>query len=142
MSRRRGFTLIELLVVVALMAVAMGIVGVGVGHGLQAARERQILRDMVYALRQARTRAVFSQSPTALHFDMQQRWYQAPGQARRSWSQNMMVSLATAAEVGSSMAFYPNGSSSGGHLYVQRDGQRWRIDVSWLTGNVRLQALP
>ncbi|MFK3973007.1 Tfp pilus assembly protein FimT/FimU [Pseudomonas sp. NPDC087358] len=139
---RRGFTLIELLVVIALIGVAMVAMSIGISQGLQAARERQTLRDMVYALRQTRTHAVLSQAPAVLRFDMRQRWFQAPDQPRRFWPASMAVDLTTAAQAGSGLAFYPDGSSSGGHLSVARGGQRWRIDVGWLTGNVRWQITP
>jgi general secretion pathway protein H len=141
-KRLTGFTLIELLAVIALIGVAMGAMGIGISQGLQAARERQTLRDMVYALRQTRTQAVLSQRPAVLRFDMQQRWFQVPGQPRRPWSANLAVRLSTAANVGNGMAFFPDGSSSGGYVSVARGGQRWRIDVGWLTGDVRWQAVP
>lgn len=142
MRYRTGFTMIELLVVIALVAVAASAMAIGVSQGLQAARERQTLRNMVYALRQARTHAVLSQAPVMLRLDLKQRWFQAPNQTRQFWTATMAVSLSTAAEVGSGVAFYPDGSSSGGHLLVERAGQHWRIDVAWLTGNVRWQAVP
>jgi general secretion pathway protein H len=136
-----GFTLLELLMVIALMAVALSVLGVGLGRGLDAARDRQVLREMVGALRQTRTQAVLSGSPLQLRFDLDHRSYQAPGQSRRQWPVNLAVQLTTAEELGQSVAFFPDGSSSGGHLLVERAGQRWRIDVAWLNGNVRWQAV-
>ena len=33
--------------------------------------------------------------------------------------------------------FHPDGGSSGGRIRLQREGAEWRIDVGWLTGEVR-----
>lgn len=140
-TRRAGFTLLELLVVIALMAVAMGVLGLGIGQGLQAARERQAVRDLVVALRQTRTHAVLSGAPALLRFDLAGRWYQAPGQARHRWPANLGVQLNVAQPWGSAFAFFPDGGSSGGHVLLSRGEQRWRIDVAWLTGGVRWRVL-
>ena len=142
MRRARGFTLLELLVVIALMAMAFGLVSFSVGQGLQAARERQVMREMVGALRQARLQAVLSGAPAVLSLDLQRRTFQVPGQRPGQWPADMGVQLTSASELGARVAFYPDGSSSGGNLLLMRDGRQWRIDVGWLTGSVRWQVLP
>lgn len=142
MHRCAGFTLIELLVVIVLIALAAGMAGTGIAQGLQASRERQVVRDMVYALRQTRSEAVLVNAPVLLHFDLAERWYGGPGQPRRNWPSSLQVQLLTAKRLGSAVAFYPNGSSSGANLVITRGDRRWRIDVSWLTGDVRSTVLP
>lgn len=137
-----GFTLLELLVVIALMAVALGVLGVGLGQGMAAARERQALGDIVGALRQARTQSVLSGQPRQVRFDLAGHRYQAPGQAPGHWPADLGLQLTTAADLGAAVAFFPDGSSTGGHLLLQRGTRQWRIDVGWLTGSVRLRALP
>lgn len=142
MRRPRGFTLLELLMVIALMAMAFGLASFSVGQGLQAARERQVMREMVAALRQARLQAVLGGAPAVLRLDLERRTFQAPGQRQGQWPADMGVQLTSASELGSQVAFYPDGSSSGGNLLLMRDGRQWRIDVGWLTGSVRWQVLP
>ncbi|WP_455922597.1 GspH/FimT family protein [Pseudomonas putida] len=141
-TSRTGFTLLELLLVIALLAVALGVLGVGLGRGMEAARERQALRDIVGALRQARTQSVLSGVPQQVRFDLPGHRFQAPGQAAGHWPADLGLQLTTAAELGPAVAFYPDGSSSGGHLRLARGPRQWRIDVSWLLGDVRLQVLP
>jgi general secretion pathway protein H len=40
------------------------------------------------------------------------------------------------------VAFYPDGSSTGGNLLLASGSRRWRIDIGWLTGSVQSKALP
>ena len=32
--------------------------------------------------------------------------------------------------------FFPDGSSTGGHITLQREQRQWRVNVAWLTGAV------
>jgi general secretion pathway protein H len=32
--------------------------------------------------------------------------------------------------------FFPDGSSTGGHIVLQRGARRWQVNVAWLTGAV------
>jgi general secretion pathway protein H len=141
-TRRAGFTLFELLAVIVLMALAMGLLGLAIGQGLQAARERQAVRDLVLALRETRTHAVLSGAPALLRFDLAGRWYQAAGRARQPLSPTMGVQLSVAQPWGNAFVFFADGGSSGGHVLLTRGKQRWRIDVAWLTGGVRWQVVP
>ncbi|NUO73309.1 MAG: type II secretion system protein GspH, partial [Frateuria sp.] len=36
--------------------------------------------------------------------------------------------------------FFPDGSSTGGHIVLQRGARRWQINVAWLTGAVSVVA--
>lgn len=140
-SSTAGFTLLEVLLVIVLLAVAAGVLSFGLGRGLEAARERQTLRDIVAALRQARTQAVLSGVPQHVRFDLPRHRFQAPGQAPGHWPADLGLQLTTAAELGPVVAFFADGSSSGGHVLLERGEQHWRIDVGWLNGDVRLQAI-
>ncbi|MEG5266092.1 GspH/FimT family pseudopilin [Pseudomonas sp. JDS28PS106] len=140
-----AFTLLELIVVIALMGVALSVLGVGLGRGLEAARERQVLGEMVAALRQTRIQAVLRGDSQRLRFDPESRSFQMPGHSPRLWPADMALRVtgaAEAAQTGAAIEFYPDGSSSGGHVLLERSGQRWRIDVGWLTGQVRWQVVP
>ena len=139
---QHGYTLLELLVVVALMALAFGVLSIGLTQGLRTAQDRQALADMVSALRQARSHAVLSGVPAQLEFDLNARRFRAPGQAAGGWPAGMNVELTTARSLGAAVAFYPDGTSSGGHLLLARGQRQWRIDVAWLTGRVQWRALP
>lgn len=139
---QRGFTLLEMLVVIVLISVAAGLVGFGLQQGLRAAKERQAVGQIVEALRSTRARAIVSGTTESTVFDLRQMSVQAPGRPKKYWPADLHVTLHTAEQAGSAVAFYPDGSSTGGNLLLANGSRRWRIDIGWLTGSVQSRALP
>lgn len=139
--KSRGFTLLEMLVVIVLMSIGIGLVGFGLSRGLQSANERQVVGQMVQALRTTRSAAIISGQTREVKFDLRQRTFQAPGQRIEQWPPELGVQLNTAADLDSAFAFNPDGSSSGGNLVLFHGERNWRIDVGWLTGSVKSRAL-
>lgn len=138
----RGFTLLEMLVVIVLMSIGIGVVGFGLHKGLQQAGDRQLLGQMVQALRTTRSAAIISGQTRETSFDLDRRTFQAPGKRPQQWPAEVGVQLNTAADLNAAVAFYPDGSSSGGNVLVFQGERRWRIDIGWLTGSVKSRALP
>jgi len=139
---QHGFTLLEMLVVIVLISIAAGLVGFGLQQGLRAAKERQAVGQIVEALRSTRARAIVSGTTESTVFDLRNLSVQAPGRPKRHWPAGLQVTLHTAEQAGSSVAFYPDGSSTGGNLLLANGSRRWRIDIGWLTGSVHSKALP
>ncbi len=139
---QRGFTLLEMLVVILLIGIAAGLLGLGVRQGLQVAKERRVVAQMVEALRATRASAIISGQATHTRFDLQGRTFQAPGRASQQWPAQVQVTLHGAEQAGSAVVFYPDGSSTGGNLLLANGSRRWRIDIGWLTGSVQSKALP
>ncbi|WP_080290354.1 GspH/FimT family pseudopilin [Pseudomonas syringae] len=137
----RGFTLMEMLVVIVLMSIAIGLVGFGLQQGLSAAKERQTVGQMVNALRATRVKAIVTGQPARTVFDLRKKAFQAPGQRAHQWPAGLQVTMQTAAEMGSTVEFYPDGGSTGGNLMLVNGDRRWRIDIGWLTGSVQSKAL-
>ncbi len=131
----------EMLVVLVLMSIAVGLVGFGLQQGMRAAKERQAVGQMVDALRATRVRAIVTGQPARTVFDLRKQAFQAPGQRVHHWPSELHVTLQTAAEMGSTVEFYPDGGSTGGNLLVSNGDHRWRIDIGWLTGSVQFRAL-
>ena len=139
---QRGYTLLEMLVVILLISIAAGLLGFGLQHGLRAAKERQVVGQMVEALRSTRARAILSSARQKTVFDLHRLSFQAPGRPQQHWPADMRVTLHTAEQAGAAIEFYPDGSSTGGHLLLANGTRRWRIDIGWLTGSVQSRALP
>jgi len=139
---QRGFTLLEMLVVIVLISIAAGLVGFGLQQGLRVAKERQVVGQMVDALRSTRARAIVSGTSAKTVFDLDRLSFQAPGQPIKHWPADLQVTLHTAENAGAAVEFYPDGSSTGGNLLLANGTRRWRIDVGWLTGSVQSKALP
>lgn len=143
MRRARGFTLIEILAVVALIALAVTLVAVSVGDGLTGAKVRAASRDLAAALRYTRGQAIVKREQKTLSVDVEGRRYRA---ADRSWVElpkDMDIKLFTARseleeEGVGRIRFFPDGASTGGHIDLIRGEAVWRVDVNWLTGEIRI----
>lgn len=142
---QRGFTLLEVVVVVSLIALLAASAAYVLSGGVTNARVRAASKDLVAALRYTRTQAIVKREPMFLTLDVERRAYQA---ADRDWVElpkEMELSMVTAAqevvqEGVARIRFFPDGASTGGHVEVIRGQAVWRIDVSWLTGEVRMHA--
>ncbi|MBZ0223777.1 MAG: GspH/FimT family pseudopilin [Dokdonella sp.] len=142
-SRARGFTLIELMAVILLLAIAMTIVSISFSKSLQSAKIRAASRDLVAALRYTRGQAIVKGKSQVLVLDLEKNAYTAPGKGARELPKGMVLRLTTAeSEVtgGNSggIRFFPDGSSTGGHIAVLQGQREWRINVAWLTGDIEL----
>jgi general secretion pathway protein H len=140
----RGFTLIEIIAVIVLVALMVALVAVTVGTGIEGARIRAAGKELVAALRYTRTQAIVKREAQVLIVDVENRTYEAPGRKPVQLPAQLEVKLLTAAQeqVGDGVGrirFFPDGSSTGGHIELIRDDAHWRIDIGWLTGEVLLR---
>lgn len=140
---QHGFTLLEMLMVIVLIAVAVGLVSYGVTRGLDNVRAREAARTLALALRGARTQAITSGVPASVSFDLAARRYVAAGGHVQPLPTGMTVQLTTAAVLRqgqhADVAFFPDGSSTGGSIRLAKDRRTWRVDIAWLTGDVHWQ---
>jgi general secretion pathway protein H len=145
--RARGFTLIELMAVIVLLAIAMAAVTFSFSKSLQSARVRAASRDLVAALRYTRGQAIVKGQQEVLLLDLDQNAYTAPGKAAVKLPKGMTLQLTTAqseqtgANAGG-IRFFPDGSSTGGHISVLQGQREWRVNVAWLTGDIALDEKP
>jgi len=136
-----GFSLIELVAVVVLLGIALSVVSMAFTKSLDNAKVQAASRDLVAALRYTRGQAIVKGQQAALDIDMQNNTYQAPGRGVVKLPAQMRMTLLTAEseQTGATsgrIRFFPDGASTGGHISVYMGQREWRINVSWLTGQV------
>jgi general secretion pathway protein H len=144
MNRQRGFTLIEMIAVLMLVALVAGAVAFSLGSNLKGVRTKAAVRDLTAAMRYTRGLAIVQHEQRALEIDVDARTYQAPGRPLIELPEGLDMKLLTAAseQTGDSkglIRFFPDGSSSGGRVTLKRGDHEWRVEIAWLTGEVRME---
>jgi general secretion pathway protein H len=142
----RGFTLVELLVVLLIAALLVAVVPPLLSAAMPGVQLKSTARELAASLRYARDYAVLHRSDAVVTVDLNERRYRVSGRSRSyAIPDGMEVLLDTVkSELGDdhtgSIRFYPDGSSTGGRVTLKRGEQRYKIDVDWLTGRVRVLA--
>jgi len=142
-SDTAGFTLIELLIALAVLALALGLVG----SYMRAPTSTQLgftASEIAGALRLARAEAVARNRTSAVAFDLPaSRWRGRDG-AWRSLPGGIGAALLagqSATAGGNSITFYPDGSSSGGRVTLAQRDRQLAVGVDWLSGRVSIAEL-
>ncbi|HVH32652.1 MAG TPA: GspH/FimT family pseudopilin [Tahibacter sp.] len=145
-SAQRGFSLLELIAVLVLIGIAVTVASVSVSRSLGSAKIQAASRDLVAALRYTRGQAIVKGRQETLEVDLENMSYTAPGKSAVKFPDKVEVKLLTAQseqihERAGRIRFYPDGSSTGGHVSVISGAREWRVNVGWLTGEVDLEEL-
>lgn len=144
-GRENGFTLLELTVVLALLALMIGLVLPGLQRNVARERDRANLRQLTADLRLARSRAATSGKRVRLFVNRDTGKYWLEGTNRQG--------VLTGIRLGDTrlvwqdrtrrqgyIAFYGDGSSSGGKLALKdSSGRRYDLEVEIITGRVTLK---
>ncbi|MDZ7808878.1 MAG: GspH/FimT family protein [Arhodomonas sp.] len=111
---------------------------------VETLRLQAAARDTASGLRAARTQALRERREAGLVVNVETGEYRlSTGDGVRSLPANAEVGLTTGgadilSEEEGRIVFFPDGSSNGGRVTVTANGQRYRVDVNWLTGRVRI----
>lgn len=142
-----GYTLLELLLVVAILAGMLALVPPLFDRAIAGSEPRTAARQLVAALRQARSEAVASRRPVAFTLDLEQRRYQVGAAPAVTLPRALELTLVTAdREVHSAgrgaIRFFADGSATGGRITLDKGAAHWAVDVAWLSGQVSLSESP
>jgi general secretion pathway protein H len=143
---QRGFSLLELMAVMVLIAIAVTVASVSISNSLGSAKVQAASRDLVAALRYTRGQAIVKREQKTLDVDLEAMSYTVPGKEAVKFPDKIEVKLLTAQnelihEKAGRIRFYPDGSSTGGHISIIAGTREWRVNVGWLTGEVDLEEL-
>lgn len=139
-----GFTLFEMLAVILLIGIAAAAVSVSVSQGLASARVSAASGELAAAMRATRAQAIVKGQPQTFDVDIRAGTYRGAGGREVTLPKGMTVSITSAKEdqVNPStgrIRFFPDGSSTGGHVTLTQGKRAWQVDVAWLTGAVSVE---
>ena len=143
-----GATLLEMLVVLTIVALTLVVAVPWVGRPSTALDLRTMTQDIASRLRAARAAAIVRQDDVTVRFDLEKRTFAVSGTAKAfplAAGLDMMVTSAREArgtQKDAAIAFFSDGSSSGGEVRLSAGGKRSSIAIDWLTGAVRIGDVP
>lgn len=140
--KSRGFSLAELLVALTIVV----LVGAALSPLLLPSPARTInsaAGEVVVALRETRRLAQATQQSRELVIDTDAMRFTIDTQPWRPLPDGSTAEVTTAQSLISdddtaAIAFFPDGSSSGGRVKLGLEGHSAQVDVDWLTGRIRL----
>lgn len=145
MNGRRdpGFTLLELLVALAIVGMLLRITIPVLASAYDAWRLRKLSHEVVFMLREARGAALEGDA-SAFIMDITQRLFSAEGRSRpMRLPSSVSVKVSAAGELSdetrASIAFEPDGTSSGGEVTLRSGNLEQTIRVDWLSSQIEIQ---
>lgn len=140
-----GFTLLEILVVLVIATFMFTLIPPLFSGALPGVKLKGAARDLAVVLRDTRSQAIISNTEQTLHLDRETWSYRVGDGKPVTLPEGISVTIRPhAAETGlsatqQSLSFFPDGSSSGGEIILQGGDRSYRLDVDWLTGNIRIE---
>jgi general secretion pathway protein H len=141
----KGFTLLEIMLVLFIVLLGFGVIGSRISSGNDSAAHQAAARDMMSALRYARGQALISRKQSTIDINLNENTYTVSGKDKvYTIPEKIAVTVVTAQEELSgdgeaAIRFFPDGSSTGGRIKLEREGTNWQIDINWLTGQVDVE---
>jgi general secretion pathway protein H len=142
-ARARGFTLLEMLAVILLIGIAAAAVSISVTQGLASARINAASSELAGALRATRAQAIVRGQEENFDVDTRADTYRNVKQQDVRLPKGLRLSITSAKDDQPNdhtgrIRFFPDGSSTGGRITLQSGKRQWHVNVSWLTGEVRV----
>ena len=150
-----GFTLLELLVVLALAGLLMSLVPSLISAAIPGAKLRIESRDLAASLRDSRNRAIATGEILNVTIDLDPPQYIADNKKPHELPSSITIAARKELQLQSDYSlqqvagspedkfrirFYPDGSSSGAVITLQRDLLAYTVSVDWLLGSVSMMA--
>lgn len=142
--RPHGFSLLEIMLVIAIIALASLIAAAALTGGMDGFKLRSSARVVAAQLRYTRAQALATGEPQRFVIDPQAHTWTAPKGRHGEIPKRLGIVFTGARELQPSrgqgaILFFADGASTGGRVQLQIKRAAWNIDVTWLTGQVRLR---
>jgi len=140
-----GFTLLEVLLALVIAGVLMAVAVPNFGPAVARAQLYAATRDVASGLRHARGQALTRGREATFELDVDRHRYRVTGRKKAyTLPDPVRLSLYTAEtetvdEGTGRIRFFSDGSATGGRVTLEGGGQKRMVDVSWLTGEVRIR---
>jgi general secretion pathway protein H len=142
-ARALGFTLIELLVVLAILGFALALV---VGYGSPVSRgldTRGSAAALASGLRLSRSEAILNNRAVIFDLDSAGHWFRPGSGPVQQLPPSLAIELLTISGARRNghtgdIRFNPDGSSSGGRIWLADGRRKIVVGVDWLTGRVSI----
>ncbi|HFC31108.1 MAG TPA: prepilin-type N-terminal cleavage/methylation domain-containing protein [Oceanospirillales bacterium] len=140
---KKGFTLIEIILVMVMIAVLTMLASSKMFRSLDKAKIKAAGKDLVSALRYTRGQAVIKHEDKTIKFNVDKKTYQAPKKKVVKIPDEIDMFVYTAdSEIADdsvgSIRFFSDGSSTGGYVKLVYGKRIQKINVNWLTGEIRM----
>ncbi|MEY4720251.1 MAG: hypothetical protein RL563_2869, partial [Pseudomonadota bacterium] len=132
----------ELIIVLVISVLGFAAVAVNINSGNTSTSLETVARDLASALRYAHGQALLTHKTVAVSVNLEGNVYRISDRDRvYAFDEQIEVTLTVAEEAFSDgesgrIAFFPDGSSTGGRITLEWGKQLRRIDVNWITGAV------
>jgi len=142
--RHRGVSLLEMLLVIALLAAISVLAAGAMTGGFAGMQLRSEAKQIAAQLRYTRTQAIATGRPQRFTIDPESRTWTAPGNRKGEIPGQLGIRFTGAREVQprrgeGAIVFFPDGASTGGRVQLSAKKAAMNVDVTWLTGEVRLR---
>lgn len=142
--KARGVSLLEMLLVVALLAAISVLAAGAMTGGFAGMQLRNQAKQITAQLRYTRTQAIATGQSQRFTIDPQAHTWTAPNDRHGDIPEKLRVRFIGAREVQprqgeGAIVFFPDGASTGGRVQLSAKKAAMNIDVTWLTGEVRLR---
>lgn len=144
MSRRldAGFSLLELIVVMAMATLLLSLIPPAFDGLIKSKSLAQQVSQIASELRLMRQKAVSEQQVQLVNFDLNNHLLKDQHSRvlhRLNPSNRLQVNAAASTvndEGALAIRFYPDGSSSGGEIWLEDERQSFQVSVNWITGQI------
>lgn len=143
----RGVSLLEMLLVVVLIAGVAALSAMVLTGGLDGMRLRSETKEIAAQLRYTRAQAIATGQPQRFVIDPRAHRWQAPNDRSGRIPESLSVAFTGARQAQAragegAILFFQDGGSTGGRITLGAKRAAWMIDVTWLTGEVRVARDP